>query len=221
MTKKLSFIIRHFEVPIKLIAFKGKVHKDAWYRFGNSGDPCMDWAHSEELVEKYKFINFFCVTKLQTLKGFTGFFNKLQVSVDPFNAIHFKHTLKNVETILKKYPQVKIVLRIRSVSTTNKEILSLLDTAVKFANKHNLPVMETRMRFNKKEAVEKYALIEKNYERRKDMSTRPKYGQIFLENVEKYYDCDLYGKKCLNCSNCTLLWTDTQYKKKGEFIAPR
>jgi len=218
--KNSAKTIEKFEIPVKVEKFVGKRQDDTWYRIGNSGDPATGWKYSEELVKKQGFKKFFCVTKLQTLAGFTGFFDKLQVSVDPLNKKHFFRTLKNIETLLKDHPNVKIMLRIRSVSTINPDLLMLQDTAVKFANMHNLPVLETRMRFNRKDSIEKYNLSPDDYEMRSDKMTRPKHGEIFLVGAKKYYDCDLNGAKCENCSNCTLPWSTEQFQKKGEFIAP-
>jgi len=208
-----------FKKVVLVKEYEGKPKDDAWYRFGNSGDPANNWKHSEKIVEKKGFKNFFCVTKLQNIKGFTGFFNKLQVSVDPLNPHHFGRTLDNVEKILKQFPKVKIILRVRSVSTTDFNLLYLMDVAVKFANTHNLPIMETRMRFKRKIAFEKFKLVKEDYDWRGNYF-RPKHGMRFIVGAKKYYDCDLYGAKCENCSNCTLPWTTEQFKKKGEFIAP-
>jgi len=214
-----SISIKKFEIPVKVENFVGKLQKEAWYRIGNSGDPAMNWKYSEELIKEWKFPKFFCVTKLQSIKGFTGYFDRLQVSVDPLNTKHFFKTLENIKTLLKEFPKVKIMLRVRTVSTVDPDILMLQDTAVKFANTHNLPIMETRMRFNSKSAIEKYSLVAEDYKWRKGY-IRPHDGLRFLVGAKKYYDCDLYGLKCANCSNCTLPWTNEQFKKKGEFIAP-
>jgi len=209
-----------FDIPVKVTQYYGKRQdqKGAWYRIGNSGDPATFWKHAEELVKKQQYKRFFCVTKLQTLKGYSGFFDKLQVSVDPLNKKHFKKTLANVLTILKKYPHVKIMLRIRSISTTDKKLIALMESAVEFANTHNLPVMETRMRFNSNARYDKYSLIRENYKWRNGY-IRPHDGLRFITGANKYYDCDLNGGKCKNCSNCTLPWTNKQFNKKGEFIA--
>jgi len=217
--RNCAIVIKNFDIPIKVEKFVGKLQDDAWYRIGNSGDPAMSWKHSEKLIKKWKFKRNFCVTKLQSIKGFTGYFDKLQVSVDPLNSKHFFKTLENIETLLKEFPTVKIILRVRTVSTTNTSLLTLMDTAVKFANTHNLPIIETRMRFNNKACIEKYDLVKDEYKWRKGY-IRPHDGLKFLVGAKKYYDCDLYGLKCVNCSNCTLPWTTKQFKKRGEFIAP-
>ena len=211
--------IKNFHKPVKVEIFVGKMQENGWYRVGNSGDSAVNWAYSEKLIKEWDFKKFFCVTKLQSIKGYTGFFDKLQVSLDPLNKSHFNKTIKNIKYILKNYPKTKIMLRVRTVSTLNPNINKLMDTAVKFANTHDLPIMETRMRFNRKEAIKKYRLIEKNYYMSEGNQIKPIWGKRFLKGAKRYYDCDLFGKKCENCSHCTETWSDKQYCKKGVFIA--
>lgn len=212
--------IEKFEIPVKVEKFIGRVNGDAWYRFGNQGDPGTDWKHSEKVVNDLKLKNFFGVTKLVTLKGFTGVFTNLQISVDPLNIIHFANTLKNIEILRKDFPQVKMVLRVRSCSTLDPEIQWMQESIVKFANTYGLPIMETRMRFDRKDSIQRYNLNPEDYFMSKGKQTKPVWGKKFLEGADKYYDCDLHGKKCLNCENCTSTWTNEQFSQEGEFIAP-
>jgi len=217
--RNCAITIQNFDKAIKVEKFVGKRQKDIWYRVGNSGDPATNWKYSEKLLKLWGFQQFFSVTKLQTIKGFSGFFNKLQVSVDPLNKKHFLKTLANIEILLKKFPEVKMVLRVRTVSTIDLDILMLQDTAIKFANMHNLPILETRMRFNNNTAFDKYNLVKSDYEWRGSYY-RPLHGLKFLLGVKKYYDCDLFGMKCINCANCTNTWSKEQFDKEGKFIAP-
>ena len=215
--KKLSAItIQDFETPIPIEEFTGKVHPDRLYRIGNYGDPCLDWAHSEELVKQYGIFNNFIVTKLVTLKGYTGFFKQLQVSVDTINKTHFELTLQNVWKLKRDFPDVGIVLRIRSIMSRNQELMARQQHAVKFANDLGLPVLETRLRFSKKDSYEKYQLVKEAYEWR-GSAVRPKHGLVFVPKAQRYYDCDIYGNKCRDCNNCELPFK--QIKKKGKFIA--
>jgi len=217
---KKSAFTKEFTVPVRVEEFVGKRQDQAWYRIGNSGDPAFDWKHSEKLIKKNEFKKFFCVTKLQSIKGFTGFFENLQVSVDTLNEKHYQRTLDNIEKLLKKFPKVKIMLRIRSVSTTSLHLILLQQKAVDFANLYNLPVLETRVRFNRKDSIEKYQLDSTDYFMSKGKQTKPVWGKRFLTSAKKYYDCDLNGAKCENCGNCTQPWTDEQFEREGEFIAP-
>jgi len=217
--RNCAISIKNFNKPVKVEKFTGAMQDDVWYRIGNSGDPAMNWKYSEELITKWKFKRFFCVTKLQSIKGFTGYFDKLQVSIDPLNEKHFNKTLDNVRTLLKEYPKVKIVLRVRSVSSFDLKILKLQMIAKDFANSYDLPILETRMRFNNKSAFEKYNLVREDYEWRGSYY-RPLHGLRFIAGAKRYYDCDLYGAKCENCGNCTDTWSDKQYRSYGDFIAP-
>jgi len=220
LAKKNSLRVVNFEKPVRITNFIGKPKDEFWYRFGTVGDPATDWKHSEKMGKQLNPKNFFAVTKLQSLKGFTGYFDKLQVSVDPLNERHFYKTLGNVEKILEKFPNVKIILRVRSISTIDLRLMMLQNEAVVFANLNNLPVMETRMRFNRKDSIQKYNLVKEDYFMSKGKQTKPNWGKKFIVGAKRYYDCDLYGAKCENCSNCTLPWTKEQFEKKGEFIAP-
>ena len=204
---------------MRVTKYIGKADDKSWYRFGTNGDPATSWKHSEKVINDLQPKNFFGVTKLQTLKGFTGIFKNLQVSVDPLNVKHFAKTLENVKTLLINYPDIRIVLRVRSCSTYSTSILELQDIAVKFANYYELPILETRVRFNRKDSIEKYNLCPNDYFMSSGKQTKPVWGKRFLVGVKKYYDCDLSGKKCKDCSNCTITWTQKQFKKKGAFIA--
>lgn len=218
--KKGSARTVDFSKIVKITNYIGKVQDDTWYRFGNVGDPGTDWKHTEKYIKKLNPKNFFVVTKLLTLKGFTGYIKNIQVSVDPLIERHFNITLGNVAKILRDFPDVKIVLRVRSCSTLNLKILSLQDTVVKFANMHGLPIMETRMRFTHQDAFSKYHLNKEDYTWEGGYH-RPHHGKRFIVGAKKYYDCDLYGMKCATCPNCISPWSDKQFHKNGDFIAPR
>ena len=97
----------------------------------------------------------FLITKLPSIKNFNPLITKnLEVSVDPFEPHHFFRTLKNVKALKAQYgDNVNIMLRIRSVATQSDEINSMQKMAVDFANKHNIPVLETRMRLKSPEGA--------------------------------------------------------------------
>ncbi len=199
---------KDFSIITKVTRVIGKANPNFVYRLGNCGDPAHDWLHSETKAKECNITNMFCVTKLQSVEGFTGYFTRLQVSVDPFNPKHFAKTLKNVEHILKNYPQVQIVLRIRSFSSNNETLTKRQQEAVVFANKHRLPVLETRVRFRRQqESVERYDLNTESYQNRKGY-LRPNVGSRFLKNVKKHFTCDLTGKSCKGCKNCINIWKE-------------
>ena len=207
--RNTAITIKHFEIPVPIAQYSGKMHPDRYYRFGNFGDSASNWTHSEQLLAKYGFEKFFCITKLQKIDGYTGKFNKLQVSVDPLNAEHFKITLDNLKILLKKFKDTQIVLRIRSVKTSNKQIQKRQQQAVDFANKNQLRVLETRVRFVKKDdSIEKYQLDHTAYAYRKSY-LRPAKGQSFLNGVAQHYICDVKEKKCNGCKLCLkLFWEE-------------
>jgi hypothetical protein len=210
--------IENFEIPVKVEEFTGKVHEDRLYRIGNYGDPCINWNHSESLAREYNITNNFVVTKLVYLKGFTGFFNKLQVSVDTLQKGHFDLTLHNIKEVYWKFPHVKMVMRIRSISSHDNVLMMRQQQAVELANELGIPVLDTRLRFQRKDAVDQYLLVEEDYEWRNSF-LRPKHGKIFLEDVERYYDCDLFGNHCKDCKNCEITWHDKQFRSEGKFVA--
>ena len=217
--KKLSAIsVKTFSKPINIKEFTGKVHDDRVYRIGNYGDPCIDWSHSESIVTEYRIFNNFIVTKLTTLEGFTGLFKRLQVSVDTLNLAHYKKTLENVWKLKRDFPDVKIVLRIRSLSSHRPDLMLLQQEAVIFANQFGLPILDTRLRFQKKDAIQRYDLVEEDYEWRGSF-LRPVHGKVFIRGSQKYYDCDLYGNHCKDCKNCEITWHDKQFNRNGAFIA--
>ena len=199
--KKVS-LKKHFNIPVPVKRYTGRPDLTKTYRFGCCGDPSTDWNHTETLIKLYGFINYFMITKLQSLEGYTGLCNKLQVSVDPLNEEHFNITLQNVETLISKYPNIQIVLRIRSCASYSYGINFLMKKAMDFAKKYNLPVLETRTRFVTKSDLIKYCIQDKYYTFRKGYF-RPNKGTSFLKTS---YVCDLKEKSCKGCKNCLKLF---------------
>ena len=142
--------------------------KSIW-RIGTSGEPNwnpntnkMDWAWTNEQIRNVNLHvpeaqgQLFLITKLQSLENFDPtVMRNLEISVDPFNPEHFFKTMKNVETLKEMDPTINLTMRIRSVSTQSDEINALQKIAVDFANKHDLSVLETRMRFKSGEGLER------------------------------------------------------------------
>lgn len=204
--KKLSSrLISNFNIPVKVTQYTGKVYPENIYRIGNYGDPATDWSHTETMLKEYNLVaNSFCVTKLQSIEGFSGLVKNLQVSLDPLNIKHFRTTLNNLDKI--KSSELNIVLRIRSLDTFNPEAMMLMNLGVLYANKNNFTVLETRLRFKSKEsAITKYELNPKSYEFRKSW-LRPKVGIKFLKGVDSHKVCDLKDTKCAGCRNCINLF---------------
>lgn len=129
-----------------------------------------DWSYTNEQIKKVgldshgtwdgnKYVpggrdQTFIITKLQSLEGFDPTVIKnLEVSVDPAMPDHFFKALKNVETLKQQSPGTNIMLRVRSVSSASDEINTLQKIAVDFANQHDMPILETRVRFKNPEAM--------------------------------------------------------------------
>ena len=196
-----------FYKPVLVKELKGNPQENIIYRFGNMGDPATSWKNTERLITKKNLLNHcFIVTKLQSIEGFTGAIKNIQVSLDPFNAEHLHTSLVNTWKLLGKFKDLNVVLRIRSCSTRNFTLQTLQSVAVDFANRFNLPVLETRLRFKRKqESIKTYSLIPEHYSYRKGF-LRPKKGLKFLREVNRHYVCDLKGKKCAGCLMCTKLF---------------
>lgn len=210
--KQSARTVEHFEIPVKVQEFTGKVHPERIYRIGCSGDPAWDWEYSENLIKEYGIPLFFVVTKLQKIKGYSGFFNKMQVSLDPFNKIHLQRSMENILILLEKYPDIKIVNRIRSVKTLDLNLAELQQKAVDFSNRYNLPVLETRMRFNDKKVIEKYNLDTSFYSWKGSLLL-PKLGERILVGVNTLFDCDLMKEGCAGCKNCEVPFEHNRKKE--------
>lgn len=206
--KKNSRKGEKFNIPVPVESFKGKIKEDFTYRFGNFGDPATDWKHSQDVIRQFEFKDFFVVTKLQSIQGFDGSIKKLQISIDPLNKEHLLITIDNMAIIKEKYPDVKMVARIRSVSSNDEKIKELQKFSILFCNDKNIPVLETRVRFtNHKKAIDTYSLKKENYSLRKGYF-KPNKGVIFLEKVKKHHVCDLNEEKCKGCNNCIKLFKE-------------
>ncbi len=91
----------------------------------------------------------FLITKLQSLDGFDpDIIRNLEVSVDPTMPDHAFRSLKNIEELKNKYgDKVNITMRVRSIASGSDEINALQKAAVDLANKNDIPILETRLRF--------------------------------------------------------------------------
>jgi len=205
-----------FHIPVEIQNYTGKVDPNALYRIGTVGDPATNWSHTESLIKSTGFKNFFCITKLQSVAGYTGLCNRLQVSVDPLNPEHFELTLNHVEYLLEFFPETQIILRIRSCASSTLWINILQRQAIDFAKKYNLTVLETRIRFRKKSDLKKYCICDKYYSFRKNFF-RPHKGISFLKIDSPI--CDKFEKSCKGCLNCVNLWKEINnaqpYKKSA------
>jgi len=107
----------------------------------------------------------FVITKLQSLKGFDpNVIRNLQVSIDPAMPDHAIRALKNATELMEKYPgKVNIQFRIRSFATGSDEMNTIMKAAVDTANKFNIPVLETRVRFKNPTTMELAQVLPGDY----------------------------------------------------------
>lgn len=199
--------------PVEIEEYTGKVHDNLIYRIGNCGDAATNWKNSEKLIKKKKITNNFCVTKLQSIKGFTGLFKRLQVSVDPINPKHFETTLRNVDYILKNFSDTEIILRILSLKCLEEDINERIKLAVTFANTLDLKVIETRWRFIRKDTIKRIKLNLKYYKSVIGYAYYPNYT-FGLKGINNRYVCDKNHKKCAGCGLCITLWRN-KFNKGG------
>lgn len=129
-------------------------------------EPSYDWSYFNQQLEKTGLSSqkgtdkTYVITKLQSLNNFDpSLIKNMQVSIDPLIPDHFFRALKNVEALKAVHPDYNVMLRIRSIATGNDEINSLQKIAVDFANKHNIPVLETRLRFKSRQGAEQAEVL--------------------------------------------------------------
>lgn len=192
---------KDFINPIPLTKFSGKIHTDKIYRFGTVGDPDVDWEHTGFAVKT--MINkglkrYFFITKLQNVDYIDPEIIKdLQVSVDPLNKRHFFNTLRNLKKISKNVSG--IVIRLRMVRTENRDINRLINTAISFSEKYKIPILETKMKFARKDYLNRLQLV--GYDRIHGSYTVR--GSILRERMPKVLSCDEFNKgTCKGCKIC-------------------
>ena len=199
----------NFDNPVLVETLTEEVNPNHFYRFGNAGDPAYNWEHTERIIQSKKNLadkSFYC-TKLQNIAGFTGIIKRLQVSADPLDTNQLKITLDNVDALLNEFKDIQIVLRVRSLATTDLILLATQKEIVKFANERKLTILETRLRFKSRDVFEKYSLIPEFYLDKYSRSYfRPKPNLPFLKDVDQHYLCDAAGEGCVECLNCLKLF---------------
>ena len=199
---RMSKIARKdFSSPVPIIKFSGKIHPEKIYRFGTVGDPDVDWSYTSDIVEEMKRLGlgrYFFITKLQSIKGINPeHIKNVQVSVDPLNKKHFFKTLRNITKI--KDTVSGVVIRLRTIQTTNRDINRLIKTGIAFAEKNDIPILETKVKFSSKSYLTTLELY--GYER-----IHSKYnvrGSILRKIRPKSLSCDPFAKgTCVGCKIC-------------------
>ena len=201
---KMSKISRKdFANAIPVTEFKGKIDPAKTYRFGTVGDPDHDWSHTSFIIGTMKGLglrNYFLITKLQSTEGIDpDHIKNLQVSLDPLNKKHFFKTLRNLKEIIGTIDNIQI--RLRTVSTSSRDINRLQDIGVEFARKYGIEILETKMRFSKKKYLDILQLH--GYERAKNAYRIE--GSILKSLGVKAKHCDNNNTgSCADCNICPL-----------------
>jgi len=132
-------------------------------------EPAYDWSYTNQQFRNTNLnapeahSKVFVITKLNSIKNFDPtVIRNLEVSIDPLIPHHFFRSLKNIEKLKEMDPTLNISMRIRSISTYSDEVNALQKIAVDFANQHDLPVLETRLRFRHIGRAEKY-MVQPDY----------------------------------------------------------
>jgi hypothetical protein len=206
--KLISLNKINFSEPVKAKVLRN-LKEDKYLRVGMAGDPAFDWKWTVDQIKdvmkrspKATPEKIVYVTKLQKIEGFDpSVIKNMQVSVDPLNREHMETTMKNVEKLKKKDPNLNIILRIRSYDSNRKDLQKSLQDAVDFANKNKLPVLETKMRGDGA-FLELLDLDKSSYHK---TATQFKANHNFLSgkiDKSRYLECDPFLKGCKTCNNC-------------------
>jgi hypothetical protein len=191
----------------------GILRTGEFLRIGEVGDPSKNWLHTHEQVKALlqrsiaaghdvsSAENVYYITKLLNVTDFNPeTARNLQVSLDPFYPAHMWRSMEGILRIKAAFPEVNIASRVRSVETTDPDLLEAMKAAVDFCNRFKLPVLETRMRFNRANSFDLLSLDRSQY---RYLGQRYKPTGSALEGVaDHYYLCDVGESGCPACKNC-------------------
>jgi hypothetical protein len=191
-------------------------------RVGTSGDPAIDWAHSNKEIQgvfdRSENVttdkNLFGITKLQSIEGFDpAIWKNLEVSLDPLNPDHMLKTMSNIQKLKKINPDINISARIRSYKSNNPALQRTQNDAVQFANHNGLEILETKMRFKNKEYedildLDKAAYKGKGAQRVYDGESILKKDNPDADNITVCGEGVTEGQ-CITCRGCEKLGTRT------------
>lgn len=200
---------KDFAHAVPVLKFNGKIQPHKIYRFGTVGDPDHDWGHTSFVVKTMKdkgLDKYFFISKLQSIEGIDpDHVKNLQVSVDPLNKKHFFKSLKNVLAIRGHVDNIAI--RLRTINSKNRDINRLMSVAILFAQKHNIPILETKIKFSKKSYLEDLECFD--YER--IHSTYQTRGSILRDQFATMPSCDPFNTgSCIGCYNCQHMADDKE-----------
>jgi len=175
------------------------------YRFGTMGDAATDWTHTHKQIQckRTEGMNaYFIITKLQHYSEHARA-HPLQVSLDPLTPKETQRTLRNLRRLLAK-PHQPIMLRIKSIATSDPILIGRQTRYLAFARKHNLPVLETPWRTFRKTNLTQYNMLRFMYAWIKN-NYRMLGSFLYTLPSGAYADikvCDLRGEGCAACGIC-------------------
>ena len=204
---KMSKISRKdFSHAVPVTNFTGRVLPEKTYRFGTSGDPDHDWEHTSFIAKTMVDLgmkSYFFITKLQSIEGIDPkYVRNIQVSLDPLNEKHFHKTVNNIERLLASPDRdaFNIYIRLRTVKTKNMDIWRLMKAGILFAEMHELPILETKMKFSKKRYIDELSLV--GYTR-KHGTYQFEGSALSVFTETKAIRCDEKGTgSCVGCNTC-------------------
>jgi|TARA_Y100000310_G_C20650848_1_gene799331 hypothetical protein len=200
-----------FQDPVPATIDKGEVlNPKNLLRIGVNGDPLIHGAHTakelrellarspEATAEK----NIFLTSKLQSLKGYDPEVMKnIEVSLDPLNPTQLQITIDNLRTLRKKFPEVKIQARIRSLISRNPIVKAQMKKAIDITNELKIPTLETRLRWKRGSSASIFELDTKFY--KKTGSGTLKLKKAAAKGAYQSSVCDdADSASCADCLNC-------------------
>ncbi len=160
--------------------------------------------------------NVFYISKLLNIEDFNpDTVKNIEISMDPLYPDHMRQTMINVLRVKDMYPDTNIALRIRSVDSYDKGLQATMAAAIDFANITKLPVLETKLRFEKQDVSTR--LLDLTDEYKKKGNQIKLVGSAVKDKItkDKYFICNELGVTagaCSKCRNCykTMINTDTK-----------
>jgi hypothetical protein len=203
-----------YDIPVRR-KLHGLLHSDQVLRLGTFGDPGLDWAHTNRQVKSVMErsraaghdvdpkTHVFGVTPLLDLKNYDPkLMPNLEVTLDPIQNEKMTQSMINILRLKAQHPEVNIAVRIRSLATKSPELRASQDQAVEFANRFDLQVIETKMRWRRKVTFNTLDLDSSAY------SSDPVAKQFKLNDSQlrgkarKLEVCDEHGMGCPGCLSC-------------------
>ena len=215
---KLSAIGKiNFETEVPAIV-EGIIKAKQTWRVGVSGDPAANWAWTVKQAKavlarspgKTAADDIVFISKLQKIDGFDpNIIQNLQISLDIMNPAQMEVTMQNLRILKKKFPEMfkrnKLELRIRTVASKNKALMSVQERAIKFSHEMKIATNETPMRFKSANEMKVLEVINDKYVLKNSQFQLPDKN---LQAKRAYHPrrCGKsLGGDCKTCEGCPLL----------------